>query len=342
MDIRELKQYIYDNNYVETLLISIGCHSIKFHPNNNYWSCANKTGDNKTAIIVYNNEWLTCVNFTRKMTQNNSKCDLITLVCYTLNTDFPQAVSFICNEIGISYYHDFRADMPSSFKVLEMLSSMNSNSEIKDDVPLLPIDENVLNYYKPYVNDLFFNDGISYLTQLEFEVGYDEYSNRITMPIRDELGNLIGVKGRIFKNSDNLTQEEIKYLYIEPCNKSKILYGLFKTLPYIKHSKRVYVLESEKAVMQLWSMGYCNAVATGGKTISQHQIDMLTRLGVDIVLCFDKDVEKQEIESIVGQFIENVPVYYMYDEDNILNEKESPSDSREKWEYLISNNIYNM
>ena len=319
-------------------MLSIECHDIKYHPQKEYWTAANKTGDNKNAIILYDNEWLNCVNFTRQMTKTNKNTDIIDLVSYTLNVNFPQAISFICNEIGISYYHDFNEDIPESFKILDLIQSMSFNDDVEKEKPLKPISEDILTYYKPYANDLFYNDGISYCTQKEFEIGYDQFTNRITIPIRDELGNLVGVKGRIFK--EHLDEDDVKYLYIEPCAKGRVLYGLYKTLPYIKRLNRVYVFESEKAVLQAISYGYDNVVATGGKTISQHQIDMLTRLGVDIVICFDKDVKKTYIEDISNKFLDNIPIYYVYDEDNILNEKESPSDNITKWERLIKNNIY--
>ena len=338
IDTRELKKHIYENRYAEQLLLSIGCHSVKYNNSNEYWTAANKTGDNKNAIILYDNEWLNCINFTRQMTKSNRNTDIIDLVAYTLDLNFPQAINYICNEIGISYYHDFKEDVPESFRILDMIASMSSGEIAEKDKPLKPIDEEILNYYKPYVNDLFKIDGISYSVQKEFEIGYDQFTNRITIPIRDEIGNLVGVKGRLFK--ENLDENDVKYLYIEPCNKSKVLYGLYKTLPYIKAQNCVYVFESEKAVLQAVSYGYENVVATGGKTISQSQIDMLTRLGVNIIICFDKDVDKKEIEDISCNFIDNIPIYYVYDEDNILSEKESPSDNKEKWELLIKNNIY--
>ena len=64
----------------------------------------------------------------------------------------------------------------------------------------------------PYVNDLFFKDNIDYGTQAKFEVGYDEQTNRITIPIRDEIGTLVGVKGRMFGKAQK--DGELKYLYI--------------------------------------------------------------------------------------------------------------------------------
>ena len=74
--------------------------------------------------------------------------------------------------------------------------------------------------------------------------------------------------------------------------------------------------------------------------MSRYQIDMLVRTGATIVLCFDKDVLKQEIEEVASNFPDNIPIYYIYDENNILENKESPTDNPIKWEQLVKNNIY--
>ena len=340
MDVQELKNYIYENKYVEQILDSIGCHHIKYHPSNEYWSCANADGDNNGAIVIYDNEFLMCMNYTRQMVKGNRNTDLIDLVCYTKHLTFPQGLKFICEEIGISYYHDFEEDIPESFRILQMIADMNTNITEEKEKPLTPINEHILSYYKPYVNNIFYEDNIDYKTQREFEIGFDEETNRYTIPIRSEICDLVGVKGRYFYRE--VPENENKYIYLEPCAKSKILYGLHKTLEYIKAKGVVYVFESEKAVMQLWSYGYKNAVSTGGKTISRHQVELLVRLGVKIVFCFDKDVEKSEYENIALMFPDNIPLFYMFDEDNLLDGHESPSDDSNKWQKLKENNVYKL
>ena len=340
MDVKELKNYIYENRYVEQILESIGCHHIKYHASNSYWTCANATGDNNGAVVLYNNEYLMCLNYTRQMINGTRKTDIIDLVCYTKDLTFPQGLKFICEEIGMSYYHDFEDDIPESFKILKMIDDMNSNSIEEREKPLKPISESILSYYKPYVNDLFFDDNIDYDTQKTFEIGFDEESNRYTIPIRSELGDLVGVKGRHF--SRQVPEGENKYIYLEPCAKSKIIYGLYKTIDYIKSTGRIYVGESEKFTQQLWSYAYRNGGGTGGKELSQCQIDMLVRLGVKVVFCFDKDVTKEELETLADRFPDGVPLFYMFDEDNILEEHESPSDNPTKWQYMVKNNIYKL
>ena len=279
-----------------------------------------------------------CINYTRDINGKNNSADLISLVCFIKDISFSEGLKYICDIIGIDYYKNPDEDLPESLRITKLIYEMQSNYDIEEDKPLKPISERILTYYKPYVTDMFANDGIDYMTQQEFEIGYDPETNRITIPIRDEISNLIGVKARLFKN--NIEEHELKYIYIEPCARSKVLYGLYKTYQYIKQSSLVYIGESEKFVPQLWSMGIYNSVGIGGKKITSQQIEKLTRLGVDLVFCYDKDVTKLEIERIADRFIDGVSIYYLFDDKNILKEKQSPSDDPVKWQRLCNECLY--
>jgi DNA primase len=184
---------------------------------------------------------------------------------------------------------------------------------------------------------MFEDDNISLEIQKEFEVGYCPCTNYITIPIRDSLEALVGVKGRYFGKPDEFNS---KYTYIERCNKSKILYGYWQNKDYIKNSKYIYIVESEKAVQQLATMGIRNAVSTGGKTISRTQVELVTRTGCTPIFAYDQDVQEDELQEIASMFMNGVTIYAIIDRDNILDEKESPSDDTEKWFHLVKNNIY--
>lgn len=337
MDVMQLKSYIIEQSRVDEILQCIGCHHIHYH-SSGYWTCANKDGDNKQAIVIWNNENLPCKNYTRQMTKLDRKTDIIDLVCYTNNMTFPKALKYLCDILGIEYYHDFNADVPESLQITDLILKMNNHHKFDIDEPLKPISPKILTYYKNRVNDLFLNDHISYETQQEFQIGYDDFTNRITIPIFSEIGDLVGVKGRLFKKQ--LNEYDLKYIYLEPCQRSKIIYGLNKTIPYIKRAGKIFVPEAEKGVLQLWDYGDKNVGATGGKELSTQQIELLTRLSVDIILVQDKDVGIEELECTANKFVENIPIYYIYDKDNILEEKESPTDNPDKWMYLKKNNIY--
>lgn len=340
MDIEILKEHILENNFIPTILEELGCHHIR--KKDGYFQCANPDGDNVTAVCVYENTNLTTINYTRDISNGkNIHTDLISLVEFYKNETFPYAVKWICDVLDIDYYSNLDEDLPKSLQLTKMLVEMQSvDTEAETEKPLKPIPEKILSYFKPYVNDMFCEDGVSYDTQAEFEIGYDEFTNRITIPIRDDLGNLVGVKARYFYRQ--VPEDEQKFMYIEKCARSQILYGLYKTINFIKKAQRVFVTEAEKGVQQLYDKGYFEAVATGGSKISKSQIDKLTRLCVPIIFVFDKDITKEELDDIASRFIDGTEVYALIDTIGILNEKESPTDNISKFEQLLNKCMYRL
>lgn len=339
MDVQFLKEKLLEENRVADLLLSLGCHHIK--QSSNMVQCCNPDGgNNPTAVCVYLNKNLTTLDYTRQLLSDGQTrtTDIIDFVCWAQKINFFAALKWICSTCGYDYYEE-PEELPESLQILHMLTKMNkeSVSEEEDNRPLKPISEKILNYYLPYGNYLFEKDGISLSTQKFFEIGYDPGSNRISIPIRDECGKLVGIKGRLFQ--EKIEEGQNKYLYLFNCNKSRILFGLYQNLDNIIKQGKVFVGESEKSVCQMYEMGYYG-VATGGSKISQHQINMLTRLGVQIIFAYDKDIDEEELKNIASMFVEGVPVYAIIDKNNILENKESPSDNPEKWEKLIKNNIY--
>ena len=340
MDIEILKEHILENNFIPTILEELGCHHIR--KKDGYFQCANPDGDNVTAVCVYEDTNLTTINYTRDISNGkNIHTDLISLVEFYKNETFPYAVKWICDVLDIDYYSNLDEDLPKSLQLTKMLIEMQSvDTEAETEKPLKPIPEKILSYFKPYVNDMFNEDGVSYDTQAEFEIGYDEFTNRITIPIRDDLGNLVGVKARYFYRQ--VPEDEQKFMYIEKCARSQILYGLYKTINFIKKAQRVFVTEAEKGVQQLYDKGYFEAVATGGSKISKSQIDKLTRLCVPIIFVFDKDITKEELDNIASRFIDGTEVYALIDTIGVLNEKESPTDDISKFKQLLERCMYRL
>ena len=335
MDVTSLKEHIFNEDLSEQVLKSIGCHSIVKH-GNDYISCANKDGDNKNAIVLYLNENLTVINYTRSISKTKRTTDIIDLVMFNEDCSFPEALKFICNEIGLDYYHNELEEISESRQIIQMIFGLSTGSD-DDNTPLKPINEKILSYYIPCGNKMFEDDNISLEIQQEFHIGYDPQSNRITIPYYDMMGNLVGVKARLFEyiptNSD-----QPKYLFLEKCNKSKMLYGYYENREYIKNYPYVVVVESEKSVLQAATYGYRNYLATMGKTISKTQVELLVRLNKKIVFAYDQDVEYDELVEIRNMFPEQISIYYMQDNENLLKEKESPTDNPETF-IKIKDNI---
>lgn len=339
LDTLELKERIISDEKIVDILESLEMHHI--NPNNDkYITCGMPDGNRTKSTVVYKDN-LRVDAYTRNIIDSYGNSDIISLVSFVRETYFTESVKWICDVCGYDYYgKDIKRSKLAAW--LRDMSKISKDDE--EDEKLEPINENILTYFGRYVNDLFYEDGINYSTQQEFELGYDLMHHMVTIPIRDELNFLVGVKGRLYK--EKIESWESKYFYLQSCAKSKILYGLNKTKPYIKEKNEVIVVESEKAVMQLWSMGIKNAVAISGHKLSKTQAQKLTYLNVPIVLAFDQGAEigkDNEIDPTYypnefNKFLENQEVYCIYDKSRkILNEKESPSDNPDKWVKLYDN-----
>lgn len=335
MQVDELKEYLLTNDLIESILSTLGCGHVRNR--GNYISASNPDGgDNKQAIIVYLNDGLTCIDYTRTISQTKRTTDIFDLVAYFQDCTFPEALKWVCDVVGLDYYKE-PEDMPESLQILKMLKDMSIKDDCESDAPLRPISERVLDYFLPYGNKMWEEEGISLQTQAAFQIKYDPRSNYIVIPIYDGVGSLVGIKGRYFGEPD---EWHSRFVYIEKCNKSKILYGLWENKEYIKNSKTLIVVESEKSVLKLAEYGFRNVVATGGKCISRYQIELITRTGCTPILALDKDCNDNELQNIANMFINGISVYAIIDKQNILHEKESPMDNQNNWDILYKDCIF--
>lgn len=336
MQVNELKEYLLNNELCEDVLTALGCGHVRNR--GEYISAQNPDGNNKQAITLYLNENLNCIDYTRQISKIKRATDIFDLVAYFKQCTFAESMKWVCDTVGLDYYHE-PDDVPESLKILRFLREMSNDGNDEDNRSVVPIPEEILNYYLPYPNKMFENDGISLDIQQELGYGYDPQTNRITIPIRTPIGDLCGVKGRLLGEPDEYNP---KYVYIEPTVKSKILYGLYENKNYIKNSNQLLIFEAEKSVAQCASNGIRNCVAIGGKSISKTQMELIIRTGCAPIVALDKGISVDEIKSVSSVFPENIPVYYIYDKDNILLDKQSPSDDFEKFRYLFGNNIYEL
>ena len=68
-------------------------------------------------------------------------------------------------------------------------------------------------------------------------------------------------------------------------------------------------------------------------------------INIDEIKPYEKNPRKNEkavqyVERSIKEFGFKVPV--IIDKDNVLDEKQSPSDDEGKWNYLVSNHIYKL
>lgn len=142
----------------------------------------------------------------------------------------------------------------------------------------------------------------------QFEIGFDVALNRITFPLRDHLGNLIGISGRAVLRSSFprylvYTGNELRLAgdddteLLRACSGYKLMKGRFLwnlhtfyptalmgTIPY------VFIVEGFKQAMWLHQAGYKYVVALMGSHMTTEQITLIMRLGAPIFVFLDNDI----------------------------------------------------
>jgi len=308
-------------------LEQLGCTHIKTE-RNEWITCALPSGKNKRAVQV-NTNTLICKVFTRDVSG-----DIISLVEFIKELSFPQAMKWICDTCGYDYYNiNNEDDSTNELDLLKWLDNIEGN-EVEIDHKVKPIPETVLNDYELCPNIWFIKDGIKPNIQKLFNIGFDRRTERITIPIYDELGILTGIKGRTINKKDE--DDKKKYIYLHPTSKSKLLFGLDKTYKNIKERKEVFIVEAEKGVMQLMSHGINNVVALGSMDVSDVQLEKIIRLNATPIFALDKGVTKKHLINIINRFKFFGKVGVMYDDvkSDLLKDKESPADNIEAFKLL--------
>jgi len=140
-------------------------------------------------------------------------------------------------------------------------------------------------------------EGFSETTLRHFDVGYDQKHRRITFPIRDLTGHIVGISGRTV-DADNPQRYKVyardEYLHwglpVLSTDKSRILWNIDKVYPAIFHSngkEPLFIVEGFKACMWLHQAGYKNTVALMGSFLSPYQERLIERLSQNIYLFLD-------------------------------------------------------
>lgn len=304
----------------------------------NYFSATRPTGDNKNSVIVYKDSLVSHCHTA------GFKGDIITLVEEFQNLYFTKALYWICKLLNIDYYYQEKEDK-ELITDWEWINKLLGKATDKKEL-LKPLPESVLLEYLKHPHKLFLDDNIDIPTQEKFEIGYSLRDERIIIPIRDEIGTLIGVKGRTTRPEE--VEAGYKYMPLYKYPTGEILYGLDKTLEHIKERNEVVIVESEKGCLQLWSMGLKNGIGAAGHYLSETQLIKLIRLNVPVVIAFDKvskekidlyDDMKKSIKKAVKELRQYTQVSIIWDTENVLDDKQSPTDDPSKWEYLYDKKI---
>ena len=128
----------------------------------------------------------------------------------------------------------------------------------------------------------------SSLVRTKDQQTYDAFRGRVTFPIHNLSGRVLGFGARI------LSQDKKKPKYIntaesEIYHKSKVLYGLYFAKSEIVRQDNCYLTEGYTDVISLHQAGIENVIASSGTSLTTDQIKLIRRYTRNITLLFDGD-----------------------------------------------------
>jgi len=118
---------------------------------------------------------------------------------------------------------------------------------------------------------------------------FDFMRNRITIPIHDTNGLLVGLAGRLLPP---VNKGDAKYFNPKESliyNKKKVLYGLWQATAAIKERGFVYICEGYFDVQAMHDAGMQNSIGVCGTEMDSLQIKFLKRYTEHFVLALDGD-----------------------------------------------------
>lgn len=182
----------------------------------------------------------------------------------------------------------------------------------------------------------------------EHEVGFDKEYMRITFPIRDLHGRLVGISGR------SVVGERPKYLaYLgedlkrfNPAYarhkiwKSDHIWRMHYVYPKIFHGQldTLYIVEGYKACMWMVQMGRDNTVALQGIYLSNEQLRILQRLDVEIAILLDNTLDARKATLAAGERLRKTHRVFVCEYPDFMEDGAQPDDMdaetlRESTEY---------
>ena len=119
---------------------------------------------------------------------------------------------------------------------------------------------------------------------------YASFSNRITFPIYNHIGSIVGFGGR------TISDHPAKYInspQSEIFDKSRVLYGYDKARAAIFKSGEVIICEGYMDCIMLHQAGFFNAVAVLGTALTPKHLPLLKKENIKVILSFDSDTAGQ-------------------------------------------------
>ena len=114
----------------------------------------------------------------------------------------------------------------------------------------------------------------------------DQFRNRITFPIMNTTGKVVGFSARVL---DDSLPKYINTPETPIYHKSNILFGFDKAKESVRKQNHAIIVEGNMDVIFSYQGGVKNVVAASGTALTEQQLDLIKRFTTNIKLAFDID-----------------------------------------------------
>lgn len=191
---------------------------------------------------------------------------------------------------------------PAQPKVIEKDPIPESLLGLFEKCPLYMVDPEYSTYLDP-------DDPVVFEEELlrQYDIGFDDKHERITFPLRDLEGNLVGISGRAvtpgafprYKVYDR-EYTDLGYPTREPTKKGSLLWNAHRVYPELTlgpSDQFVLVVEGFRGCLWAIQSGIRNTVALLGSNLSRQQRWVLEHFGCRVYLMLDNDEAGQRALS---------------------------------------------
>lgn len=324
-----------DKSQLVFILEELGCHKINPYFAKNELRAALPDGETATSISIKLETYLPCHVFSRGDYDDYEVKDIFTLIQFIKGINFFESLTWACEKLNVE--NDENQTNTETLNIVKELRkekrrSIRTDNEIKHEV----LDKRILKKYVSCVVKKWVEEGISPEIQKKYGILNDEIGKRWLIPIYDELGNLVSIKGRTY--SPNWEEMGIpKFLYYFKIGVNDILFGLNFNKQAILERDEIILYEAEKSVMASDSYGYNWSANLGKNGINPHIKRKILSLHIsNCVLGFDNDVPIEKAIKEAKKLSKYMNVYIMKSNGR-LKEKQSPTDAGKE----TLDNLYN-
>jgi DNA primase len=129
---------------------------------------------------------------------------------------------------------------------------------------------------------------------------YDRFRGRITFPIFNYLGEVVGFSARILVD-DGKSAKYINSPETLIYNKSQILFGLNFAKDTVRKKDELVVVEGQMDCIAAHQAGFFNTVASSGTALTLQHLNLIGRLTKNLKFCFDSDTAGQNASRKAGE-----------------------------------------